>query len=276
MGITAAAQFGFDRRSFSLALRKLPGNPGLFGEDVRRDAEYELGLGSRQVMALADWLRWSGTADKAGPKMIVTAFGHAMVSHDPTLEEAVSWLALHHRLASDRSGATAYWLAFRKGSVDITRATMLDLMQREEPGRKERTYDDAYHNLAQILRNKEMQETAGLIRATEAGYRRLPDPSTMTPLVAAWILAEWAAQTGATTVNLEELLAEDGPFRPFAMSEEALAEILNRIGSAAFGRFLSFSRTAGLDSVAFILRPNPIDLLEAAYDASDTGESRLC
>jgi hypothetical protein len=265
MGITASAQFGFDRRRLSLSLRKLPGMPALFSEDMRLDAEYELGLGGRQVKALADWLKWCGLAVRSGGSMQLTSFGRVLLDSDPTLEQPTSWLALHHRLAGERKGATAYWLTFRKTLEKINREELISLMKREEPGRRDRTYEDAYRNVAQILANPEMSETAQIVRPQGSDYLRVANPPTVRAPFVAWVLADWRASLlSVQTVGLTELLAENGPARPFRMTDDFLAGLLQEIAANEYGQWMTFSRTAGLDSVAFLSNPDPDQLLAAA------------
>ena len=264
MGITGAAQFGFDRRRMSLAIRRLPHHPNLFSEGFRLDAENILGIGSRQVVALADWLRWSGLAIRDGGATHLTPLGQVLLDYDETLEDRTSWHVIHHMLAAERSGATAYWLAFRRTSDLIDRDGMLALMRRDEPGRKDRTYEDAYRNLAQVLANPEMSATAAIVKATESGFARVAN-APVSSACCAWMLLDWAQGRGLSTVTLTELCGEDGPARPFRMSEDYLADLLHQAMDRLADPWLSVSRTAGLDSVAILGHPASGDVLRSAY-----------
>lgn len=264
MGITGSAQFGFDRRRMSLALRRLPEHPKLFAESYVAEAENLLQIGSRQVKALSDWIRWTGLAVRDSSSTSLTELGEIVLEHDETLEDALSWHLIHHKLSAERANATAYWLAFRKTGDSISRDDMLSVMRREEPGRKDRTYEDAYRNLAQVLANPEMSELAGIIEPIDGTYVRLLNPM-VSPAFIAWMILDWIRFRENATTTLAELCGENGPARPFRMTEDHLAELVHVATDTGVASWMTLSRTAGLDSIAVLERPSLTEALREAY-----------
>ena len=264
MGITGSAQFGFDRRRMSLALRRLPDHPKLFSEGYAAEAENLLQIGSRQVKALSDWIRWTGLATREASITSLTELGEIVLDRDETLEDALSWHLIHHKLSSERAHATAYWLAFRKTGDVIGRDDMLSVMRREEPGRKDRTYEDAYRNLAQVLANPEMSELAGIIEPVDGSYVRQLNPA-VSPAFTAWMILDWIRFRENATSTLAELCGENGPARPFRMTEDHLAELVHIAVDTGAASWMTLSRTAGLDSIAVLKRPSLAETLKEAY-----------
>lgn len=266
MAITGPAAFGFERDWFSKALRVLEDNADIFQKSRRADAQFFLGLGTRQVLACEYWLEKAGLIIRKDGSAVLSDFGKLIREFDATLEDKTTWISMHHMLCRDRDGASTYWIGFRKLPTTFSREELSSQLKAEFPGKRERTYSDAISVFLAILNRTEIGKS--LFATTDKDYiRKTTDPNILESANLAFCLIDWAMYCGLRTASFSFILSEDGPARPFSLTAEGLARHLDSIQDRYAKRVLWVSRTAGLDSVSFDAEclAHPMALLRACY-----------
>ncbi len=265
MGITGPACFGFERRWLSKGIRNVSQHADLFEPSMVAEAQFLLGLGKRQVLAVKYWLRCAGLAKREGTATKLTPFGALILEFDPYLEELQTWMALHHRLACSEDAASTYWFAFRMMPNEFTRAELLEQLRAHFPKKSPRTYADATSIFFSIVTSTEISSLCGLAKVDGDYLLKAGDPKTLSDALFAYSLCDWAGSIGASTANLVEILATGGPAKAFTLSRRALNGYVDRIADRYQKRVLWVSHTAGLDSVVFAKHMDPLVILRACY-----------
>lgn len=248
MGITGPACFGFERSWLSKALRHIPNRPDLFAEDAIDDAQYLLGLGNRQVLALGYWLRNLGLAekDKAGQYRL-SDLGTVIHQYDPQVEELGTWFTLHYMLSARKEAASTYWYVANRMSERVLRDQLTEGLQAEFPGKSTRTYQDAVSVFLAIL-SKTPIGTLVFALADDTVFK-VANPSQLPDAVLLFALLHWCQTRGRTGLSLIELSTEGAPGRIFGLTEAALRAFLDRTQDRYAKRALWWSQTSGLDSI---------------------------
>lgn len=263
MGITGPACFGFERGWVSKGLRQIEGRPDLFHDSVRDEAQYLLGLGNRQVLALEYWLRILGLVERVGTEWRISEFGRVLREHDPQVEEIGSWFAFHYRLANSKDGASTYWYAVNRLPPRFGREDLREGLMREFPGKSPRTYQDAVSVFWSILGRTPLGQH--LLVASDDTVCRTPDPPHLPDTVLLCCMALWCRAQSRTSVNLLELAADGAPGRVFLLSDAYVREFLSRVQDRYSKHVIWWSQTAGLDSIAVATDVTPLALLRAHF-----------
>lgn len=269
MAITGPACFGFERSWLSKALRHLPERADLFADNAISEAQYLLGLGNRQVLALEYWMRNLGLICSVQPgRYRVSPLALVIGRYDPQLEEAGTWLALHGRLSEDRDAASTYWYATNAMPDRFTRDELLEELKGAFPGRSARTYGDAVSVFFSILNKTPLGKS--VFQVSSASVERTADPPQLADAILLYALFRWCYSMKRTGVSLLEIAAESSPGRVFSVTDTYLRLFLDRVQDRYAKRVLWWSQTAGLDSISIdgnlpqlaVLRAYYIELLD--------------
>jgi hypothetical protein len=264
MGVTGPACFGFERRWLSKALRHIPGRADLFQPAAIGDAQYLLGLGNRQVLALEYWLRCLGLIERVGSdKHRLSPVGTAIRLYDPQFEERGTWFALHYSLASDEDGASTYWYAVNHMPERFDRDQLHSCLAAAFPGKRERTYQDASSIFCSILNRTPI---GTLMFSMESGHiAKIADAPHLPDAVLLFCLARWFQSQHRSGANIVELSSAGAPGRVFGLSDFVLRSFLDRAQDYYAKRVLWWSQTAGLDSISLSPDVPHVALLRAHY-----------
>lgn len=260
---------------FSKGLEALRQDPKIFS---RKDAAIRLGIGKNMVLALKFWMIASGLAVKEtrGSKLDITQFGRLVWEYDRFFQEPVTWWLIHYNIVSNREEATAWYFLFNElDDSAISQGEFVNKLGRyaeeqfnrpiaESSLRKDydcivATYGPTVHrgtpedNMVCPLRN------FGLLRVNERVIRKSPPQVEIPSEIVFFVLKQ---SVYGLHQNVSMIAEEPGNVgRVFNLSQSLIFEHLDKLREVGW---LSFSRTAGLDSVA--LEPiSEWELLESVF-----------
>lgn len=264
MGITGPACFGFERGWLSKALKHIPNTPDLFQKDALEDAQYLLGMGNRQVLALEYWLRSLGlmAKDESG-KAHLTDLGKVVLQYDPQIEEKGTWFALHYRLSAAREVASTYWYASNCMTERFDREKLIEGLKTEFPGKSLRTYQDAASIFFSILAKTPLGSIVFSI--ADDLTSRITDPPSLPDPILLFALVDWCGLRHRTGFSLMEFVTEGAPGRVFGLSDATIRAFLDTVQDRYRKRALWWSQTSGLDSVAVEQDLPSLAILRAYY-----------
>lgn len=265
MGITGPAPFGFERRWLSKSFRTLEEHPDIFSESNNEEAQVVLGVGKRQVLAIEYWLKCLGFTSKSNQETALTPLGTIVKQMDPQFEERETWLAIHYQLSRDRDAASTYWFAFRKMPQVFNRRELIQGLEREFPRKSERTYSDAASVFFSIITKTAISSQCEIVSIRDEIVSKIEDNERLSPTLFAYTLMDWAEINNLSTANLTQVLASDGPAKPFSLSIARTNELLDRIQDRYRKNVLSISRTANLNSIAFNRKISPLLMICCCY-----------
>jgi len=265
MGITGPAHFGFERQWLSKAIKNIPSNPNLFEKNNIEMAQYLLGLGNRQVLAIEYWLRCSDLIEKCENITRLTRLGEIIRLHDPYFEEIETWLCLHHKLCLNQNNASTYWFAFRKMPIEFKRRDLIESMKLEFPGKSERTYNDAVSVFYSIVNKTEINSLCRLVTIDDDEINQSINPKCMNSGIFSYVMCDWAQLYNKETANISELIEDIGPSKPFNLTKDTINCLLDQIQDRYLKKVLWVSRTAGLNSITFSGNIDPLALIIAYY-----------
>lgn len=265
MGITGPACFGFERLWFSRSIRRIVENPDLFEKEHIADAQYSLGLGNRQVLAVEYWLKCARLIQRDGNNTSLSGFGDLVWTFDSQLEEPETWFAIHYHLASARQAASTYWFAFQKMPHTFSKSSLREGLKREFAGKSPRTYKDAISVFFSIMTRTEINTLCNMVEVDSDSIVKTIDPPLLESGLVAYAVVDWATKSGFKTSHFSQLLSEGGPAKSFSLTSAGLAKYLDQIQEKYAKKILWVSRTAGLDSVTFAQGIPPLAVLRAYY-----------
>lgn len=260
--------FGFERSWLARGLSALDKNEAILLRANVADAQYELGLGNQQVYALEFWLRNLELIGKTTVGHTLTEWAQMIREYDSRFEDPSTWFAVHYRLSSSRDGAFAYWASVNLLPRTFTRSNLIEILQREDPGKSESTYFNHTRAFFAVVRGTPIGQSLNLFSITDDLVSSEQFDGSMIPLpVIAFAFLDWANKLDRKTFWIGEVFDPNKPGQQLLLTQEQLSAALEQIQERYARRVLWVSRTAGLDSVSFgeECLAHPMALLRACY-----------
>jgi len=260
--------FGFEERWVRCALSELARDPGLFDRSRIDHAQRVLGIGNRKVMALWDWLEAAAfvTGERASARL--TPLAKLALHYDPELREMGSLWIVHTNLSIPAAGI---WFYHDYSLVFDARAFSKDELRDFLASR--RSHSPAFIEkkclapLLQVMRKTRLGSDLGIMvhQGGDSFVRKCAIEESLSPAVFAYAALMWARSAQAVTANILQFTAPGGAGRLFTFDQSMVKTYLNRVCDRYGNDALSYSGTAGLDSVAFSREVEPLHLIEAYY-----------
>lgn len=261
--------FGMSRYWLSVALKRLPSQPTLFGPRSLSDARKAFLAGKNQVVAIKNWLVCAEIVEIQKGQAVLTDLGKLMAARDPRAEDAWTWWLFHLHLCVNVD-AFPYRSFFRLIEPDNKRWRTFESLieelfnsQEGDASVSKKSVTTYFEGIERTFRPTWPIYGLGLVerrKVTDSGKERIRRGRVTTDdLVVLYsvLLFQLRFATGRQTVEARRLL-EQGLSRILGMRDGDLREALGRIHQdSKIGDFIHYSQTANLDSIQFARSGDP-------------------
>jgi|LSQX01.1.fsa_nt_gb hypothetical protein len=243
----------------------------------KKDAAIELGIGKNMVSSLRFWVRAAGLVEKNSPNknMRLSRFGSIVKDYDPYFELDFTWWLVHYHIVNDENEATAWYFLFNKyPKKEFDRITFVEALARYSNNavslssyRKDydcilSTYIDSNSNGTPEDNIVCPLSKFKLLSRINEGFIKKTSPQTTIPLEVVYFVIK---HNSSVRTNVSNLLEDDNNIgKVFNLSIDEIYYYLDRLEEKGW---LSFSRTAGLDSIILNKKDDDWDIIEGAYQS---------
>jgi len=268
--ISSTYGFGFNRSWISKAIKSLPKYPNLFikGNRASRDIRNILGIGPTKVESLKAWLEFMEITDKSGGKL--SDIGNIIFEFDQTIEEKGTWFYIHYKLTQNFQIWNQYISNFQLKK--FRKNEFREHLKKIYKEFSERTINNALLSLFSAMRDTPLGNELGFMVEEEGYYyKKEPPEKKLSPLIFAYILADWMKTEVRTSVHSSELFERGGPARILNLSTNRVEKYLSTIRDNYGKELVWISTTAGLNSIRRNEDIDPLVILIAYYQQQVEG-----
>ena len=263
--------FGIEETWLRKGMKEVSSNPAIFARNNRLLAQKELGMGNKQIDALKDWLAAANLlsmGEKIG-LLKPSTVGEVIVKYDSTFSENGTFWLIHYFLSQNTDRLWFYYWYVNEFDADIFSRNDLEAGLSNYKATSEKIIKDfCLLPLLQTMRKTRLGKSFGIMMEESPNqFRRIEPPEDkLDPMIVSYITADWAKRNDRSSANLVELVSLKGsPGKILHLSPRRYSEYLDKIQSMFNKEVLWVSYTAGLNSVVFEQKVNPLDLLKAYY-----------
>ena len=263
--------FGIEETWLRKGMKEVSSNPAIFARNNRLLAQKELGMGNKQIDALKDWLAAANLLSMGEKRGLLkpSTVGEVIVKYDSTFSENGTFWLIHYFLSQNTDRLWFYYWYVNEFDADIFSRNDLEAGLSNYKATSEKIIKDfCLLPLLQTMRKTRLGKSFGIMMEESPNqFRRIEPPEDkLDPMIVSYITADWAKRNDRSSANLVELVSLKGsPGKILHLSPRRYSEYLDKIQSMFNKEVLWVSYTAGLNSVVFEQKVNPLDLLKAYY-----------